>query len=317
MVQNTNLAVIKNNNLPRKVKNELIKTAKVVGWSALTFGLITASMLVATAVPAAIPIVSIATLLGAGYTCQRILTDTKYKAYKDLAFITKKVKGNIKIYQDPTRIDILSKIKEYSNKEKIGFMQLQLLCGISRESAIDKNGELITFETDTHKKNTEAIKKLEELGYIQNYKEEFKKKSGLTIAKLAFGNVKGAIDSVNPMKKEYMYNIKFQLTDKQINLDDEELRKQFPVIFDFNEGLIANQNISLNKTPEGQWKMNYNKRSKENHNGNKQDINGQKNKFIESIDVSSELIEKDAEKSKAEEAKTNEKTGHKDDDINR
>lgn len=296
MEQNNNLPIVKDNNLPQKIKNGVIKGAKVVGWMTATLGALTATGFLITSPIVALNIISVIPIIGATYTAQKVITNTIQRPYKDLSFTTKKImNGNIKIGQDPTRVDIMNKIIKYTNKEKVAFMQLQLLCGITRVSKRKKDGELLTFETETHEINAETIEKLQELGYVQDYEKTFKKKSRLILEKLGFGNIKGVVRSLNPKNKDEekdMYNIKFKLTDKPMDLNDEKLRNNFLGIFDSKNGLMAKKDISLQEASDGSWQINYKRGLKEESSKDKS-INIEREKFIKNIEVNPEVLSKE------------------------
>lgn len=120
------------------------------------------------------------------YATQKFLNNTLYKSYKDLAFIARKVKGNVKIYQDVVRPDLFSKLKGLDTREKLGFLQLQALVGMTKFDAVDKKGRPITLETDSHGIIRKTFQALSELGYLQNYEEKYVKDSSLIMEKLAF-----------------------------------------------------------------------------------------------------------------------------------
>lgn len=61
------------------------------------------------------------------YTSQKLLNNTLYKSYKDLAFIVRKSGKNQKIFQDVMRPDLLKKTMGLDKRQKLGFLQLQAL----------------------------------------------------------------------------------------------------------------------------------------------------------------------------------------------
>lgn len=144
-----------NSNLPMKVgeksltkdlKKAGIKTAKILGSLTATLGF-SGALFLSVAVA---PVLAIPSVIGVGISAQKLLNNTMYKSYKDLAFVTKESKGNTKIAQDITRVDLTSKMKNMNNIEKVAFMQLQTLVGLTKFNAKDKNGQDMAFETDTH-----------------------------------------------------------------------------------------------------------------------------------------------------------------------
>jgi len=207
-MEKSNLPVPVEKNLPAKVKKGFVKVGKVVGYSAAMFGML--------GVGVAFPILLAPATIGALYPAQKLLNETLYKAYPDLAFVLKKHGKNMKIYQDIVRPDILSEMKGLSDIEKAGFLQLQAIVGLSKESGFDKKGNPITYETDTHGVVQKTFRKLRDLGYIENYEETFLKNSHLILPKLAFGNTEAL------KKKSEVFNIKFQRTDKPIDFSDPD-----------------------------------------------------------------------------------------------
>lgn len=188
MPENRNLPVVKKNNLPDILKKTLPKTKETLRFLAL----LGAS---ATIIPASFmisPLLLIPSTFGIFYGGQKLY----YQSHKDVAFIIEKHKdGNVKIAQDITRLDITAKLKGMSKIDKAAFMQLQAIIGLSKLNRLDRNGEPIQFETDTHSIVQKTFKKLETIGLIQNYHEEPKKQffnknkdmyNRLILPKLAF-----------------------------------------------------------------------------------------------------------------------------------
>lgn len=200
--------------------------------------------------PIAIPL-----YLTAVYSASRAVFDTFYKTYEDLAFMARKHGDNIKIFQDVARLDLTRKITSLEDKmDKASFLQLQALVGLSRFNPKDKNGERITFETDSHDVVKRVIQKLESKGYLQNYEEKELKKSRLILPKLAFGNT-------DLKEKIQIYNMKFQLSDKEIDFESPEIRKMFPGVFG-KRGIIAKEGYKIERDEEGTPYINYGKRKK-------------------------------------------------------
>lgn len=86
-----------------------------------------------------------------------------YTSYKDLAFIARKKGKNMKIYQDAVRPDIFKIIKGLDTREKLGFLQLQALVGMTKFEQVDRRGNPITLETDSHgiiRKTFQALNEL-------------------------------------------------------------------------------------------------------------------------------------------------------------
>lgn len=188
------------------------------------------------------------------YTAQKVLNNTLYTSFKDLAFIARKKGKNIKIYQDVERPDIFKLIRGLDKREKLGFLQLQALVGMTKFDAKDKNGDLQTIETDSHGIIRNTFQKLSELGYLQNYNEKYLRDSKLILPKLAFAN--GQINKNVPI-----YNMTFQRTDKPIDFDDPEFRKMFPMVFS-KRGILAKRGYTIKKDAEGRLEIDYGKGKK-------------------------------------------------------
>ena len=214
------------------------------------YSLLTAVFGIATAVSVAtMPIFAIPALAGLAYNAQRLINNTRYKTHKDLAFIIRKgINNNVDIFQDWTRTDITREIKEYSDIEKAGFMQLQAIIGMSKFQREDKKGNLLKYSTYSHGITRKIFKKLADLGYVENYQEEYKRDSKLIVPKLAFGNIKGLKETVQ------MYDISFNKSDKKLDITDPELQKAFPIIFG-RRGLIQKYGYEI--VPDGEGGLSY------------------------------------------------------------
>jgi len=246
MDNKNNLPIEVKNNLPAKIKKAGLKALKVTGLGLASLGL-GAAFLGTFAIA---PLLSIPTLAAFAYTGQKFLTNTLFKNYKDLAFVTKKHGENIKIYQDIIRPDIIKEVSKLNSREKLGFMQLQAIVGMSKFASQNFKGINPTFETDTHSILQKTFKNLESLGYINNYSEAFKKTSNLIGPKLAMGNLK------NLTEKTDFYNVQFNISDKPINLNDENLRKAFPLVFNNKHGILNKYNLVQNY--DGSLEIDYN-----------------------------------------------------------
>lgn len=192
------------------------------------------------------------------YTAQKLLNNTKFKSFKDLAFMVGKKGKNEKIYQDVIRPDIFRLIRNMDKREKLGFLQLQMLVGLTKFDARDKRGNLQTIETDSHGIIRNTFQKLTELGYLQNYNERHIKDSNLILPKLAFAN--GEIS-----KKVPIYNMTFQKTERQIDFDDPNFRKMFPMVFS-KRGILAKRGYTIKRNSEGRLEINYGKGRKREKN---------------------------------------------------
>lgn len=243
---------VKQNKLSTKIKNGVSKTGKIVGYSLATLGLVAGAVYV--------PVISVPAIIGAAYTSNKLLNNTLNKSYKDLCFVTRKIGSHVKIFQDPIRIDMLKKMKDLNNIEKAGFIQLQAIVGLSKFEQFDKKGNKLTFETLTHRINQKTFKTLRDLGYIDNYEETYKKDSNLIVAKLAFGNIKGI------KNKNQMYNLTFTKTEKPVDINDEKLRKSFPIVFSKRKGILANKDYGIIQKPDGTLEIDYSKKERNQEN---------------------------------------------------
>lgn len=231
MRNNLPIPITKNNKISKKIKKTIAKTGKIAGYSLTLLGI--------TAVGVTMPILALPAVVGVAYTGQKLLNNTMYKSHKDLALITKEGKNGTKIYQDPFRIDILKTVSKLTDVEKAGFLQMQTILGIGRLDNLDKKGYKKQYETDTHGIVRKTLKDLCKLGYIQNYKEEYIKQSSLIFPKLAFGNVKSL------REKKNLYNVRFELGEKKLDIEDEKLRRTFPLIFNKKNGILSKYGYSI------------------------------------------------------------------------
>ncbi len=231
MRNNLPIPITKNNKISKKIKKTIAKTGKIAGYSLALLGI--------TAVGVTMPILALPAVVGVAYTGQKLLNNTMYKSHKDLALITKEGKNSTKIYQDPFRIDILKTVSKLTDVEKAGFLQMQTILGIGRLDNLDKKGYKKQYETDTHGIVRKTLKDLCKLGYIQNYKEEYIKQSSLIFPKLAFGNVKSL------REKKNLYNVRFELGEKKLDIEDEKLRRTFPLIFNKKNGILSKYGYSI------------------------------------------------------------------------
>jgi len=248
-MENPQLPVPVKNNLPANIKHKLGKVGKIVGYTTALAGLCTLAV--------AVPVLAAPALLTALYPSQKLLNETIYKTYPDLAFIMKKHGKNMKIYQDTMRPDIFKELKGLTNIEKAGFLQLQAIIGITKASGKDKDGNPITYETDSHGIVQKAFQTLSQLGYIDNYQETYKKQSRLIMPRLAFGNLAGIKD------KKSIYHIQFQRTDKPMDFEDAKLRRLFPAIFSKRRGLLAKRDYQIVQNPDGSLSIDYHPKQKE------------------------------------------------------
>lgn len=276
----SNLPVKLNGNLPAKIKSSIKKSAKILGYSA--------SVLALAGITALAPVLALPSVLGMGFSLQKILNSTVYKSYPDLALLARHSGKNIKIVQDAFRPDLLKRLLKLPNREKAGFMQLQSLVGVSKMPYLDKNGVPLSFETDSHGVIRKSLMNLQKLGYIQNYQESFLKDSHLIVPKLAIGNFKGIKDTVQ------LYHINFNRTDKPIDFHDKNLQKAFPLVFSEKSGLLAKNNFDLIKNDDGSFSIDYNSDRSFIQN----EPSAKNSKFLSDIQSNTPSYEKQAEISK-------------------
>lgn len=241
------------------------------------YSLLTAAFGIATAASVAMmPVLAIPSLAGIAYNGQRLINNTLYKTHKDLAFITRKgINNNIDIFQDWTRTDITKQMKGYSDIEKAGFMQLQAIIGISKFQREDKYGNILKYSTYSHSITRKIFKKLANLGYVENYHEEYRRDSRLIVPKIAFGNIKALNETVQ------MYDISFNKSDKEINITDPELQKAFPIVFG-RRGLIQKRGYEI--IPDGKGGLSYRIDKGIQPESNKRLKTKQRNKFKEGLE---------------------------------
>ena len=111
----------------------------------------------------------------------------------------------------------------------------------------NNSGNKIDYNTVSHAKTISLLKKLETNGYVENLKYEKKKKSRLFLARLLIGNT----NNLNRNKRVQMYDISFNLTDKErkkedlINLINTPIEKKEEVIA--KEPVIEQNKTNENK----------------------------------------------------------------------
>lgn len=280
MEQNSNLPMVKKNTLPEKLKKSVIKTSKVIG-SATTFG---ASAIALIASVGIAPVLTLPFGAVTIYTAQKFLNNTMYKSFKDLAFIARKHHGNMKIYQDVARPDLFNKLRGLDDRQKLGFLQLQALVGMTKFDLEDKKGNPITIETDSHGIIRKTFQDLARTGYLQNYEEKYLKNSNLILPKLTFGNTK-------IQKETEIYNMKFQKTNKEIDFEDPEFKKMFPMVFS-KRGILKKQDYKILRDEEGRLTIDYGKRKNKQQTARIPEITQKDEpKFREEIKVNKSLEE--------------------------
>lgn len=202
--------------------------------------------------PLAIPF--LATTL---YTSQKLLNNTYFQSFKDLAFIARQTSDSIKIHQDVLRPDIYKLLIGIDKRQKLGFLQLQTLVGMTKFDAYTNNENPVTIQANSHGIIRKTLQKLAELGYLQNYEETYLKDSHLLLEKLAFGNT-------DTKAKVPIYNMRFQRTEKAIDFDDPEFQKMFPMIF-AKRGILGKQGYEIQKKENGEIYINYSNRTPKIH----------------------------------------------------
>lgn len=254
MKNNLPMTINQNNKISKKIKNTISKSGKIAGYSL--------ALLIGTVIGITMPVLALPAVAGVAYSGQKLLNNTIFKSYKDLSLITAKNKSSTKIYQDPFRIDILKVVNKLTDKEKAGFLQMQTILGLGRLDKLDKRGNRRLYKTDTHGIVRATLKDLNKLGYIQNYEEKFIKQSNLIFPKLAFGNIKSL------REKKNMYNVKFEIGEKPLDIEDEELKKIFPLIFNKKKGIVSKYGYSINMK-DGTWTVDYKGKSNDTKNSEK------------------------------------------------
>ena len=231
-----------------EMKQKLVKVGKALGWSAATLGIAT-TFIGAFAVS---PLLAMPALGGVYFVGKKMLNNTIYESFKDVAFVLRKNRNTAKIFQDESRIDIYNKMLGFNNREKAAFLQLQGLVGLSKCEQLAKNGKPIIYQTISHRPVISILERLDKLGYISEFNAISKGKSHLILPKLSFGNIKDLKDTVN------MYDLKFKLTDKKIDLlNDKELQKAFPAVFNEKKGII--NKFGLEQEKNGSFTLQYKK----------------------------------------------------------
>ena len=243
-----NSLIIKENRLPQRVKKRIIKATKALGYGTMFIG----STMIGIAGITILPIIIIPSIIGTIYGTYKFVNEAIYKTHKDVSFkIKNKINGNRSISQDLFRFDIISKTKDMSLREKVAFLQLQAIVGISKLDKLDRSGNSLTYETLSHSFIRETLKELYEMGIITEYSEKEKKKSRFIAEQLAMGKIK----SIKKSKK--MYEIKFKLGDQRINFEDPEFQNRFKFIFNEKNGLLAKRKWNIVSQEDGTYCIDY------------------------------------------------------------
>jgi len=167
------------------------------------------------------------------------VTKLAFKEYKDSPFVTMKQGKYTKVYQSVFRPDLINEMRGLDTREKLGYLQLQTLIGISKFDNKDKKGNPITLRTQSHGVIVKTLKALNEAGYLQNFEEHSVKNKRVILPKLAFSN-----SEIN--NKVPIHDMSFQISDKPIDFEDEEFKKMFPMVFS-KRGVLASQGYKIMK----------------------------------------------------------------------
>lgn len=83
-------------------------------------------------------------------------------------------------------------------------------------------------------------------------------------------------------------------TDKKLDINDEKLKKAFPIIFSSKKGLLTKKNYNFKSNKDGSLEIEYNKKNLEKAN----EYNYIENKLREGINVKELTLKKQNENSK-------------------
>lgn len=300
---NSNLPVIQKNTLPAESKKVISSRAgKAVifgGLTALSAGLLYSATFLA---PIGLPVFA--------YGALGLAKNSILRSYKDLAFVVRNKKDSVKISQDPTRIDLMSKLIGKSKSEKVAFMQLQAIVGLSKINSLPENLRFKRIETDTHDIVSSTFRKLSNLGIINDLTIEpetnlfgKQKRSSHFIEKLAIGNVHPKDLFIN---KEDIEKVSFLLAN-EVNINDKKLRETFPFVFGkegskTHIGILAKYGWKIINNPDGSLSIDYGSKAK---NKGKETLlleasshNKEHNDFVESLKENNLTLDKQAEFSK-------------------
>lgn len=300
---NSNLPVIQKNTLPAELKKVISSRAgKAVifgGLTALSAGLLYSAAFLA---PIGLPVFA--------YGALGLAKNSILRSYKDLAFVVRNKKDSVKISQDPTRIDLMTKLIGKSKSEKVAFMQLQAIVGLSKINSLPENLRFKRIETDTHGIVSSAFRKLNNLGIITDLTIEPKtnlfgkqKRSSHFIEKLAIGNVHPKDLFIN---KEDIEKVSFLLAN-EVDINDKKLRETFPFVFGkegskTHIGILAKYGWKIINNPDGSLSIDYGSKAK---NKGKETLlleasshNKEHNDFVESLKENNLTLDKQAEFSK-------------------
>lgn len=170
-MENSKLPVIKNNSLPAKIKDYLStrsgKSKALAGLTALSIAGIATSFAIPISVASSF--VALSSLAGFSYGGLKLVKNTVLHSYKDLAFVIKNKQDSIKISQDLSRLDLMKHLIGKSKSEKLAFMQLQAIVGLSKIDSLPTEFQNKKIETDTHGIVISTFEKLNKLGIIEDF----------------------------------------------------------------------------------------------------------------------------------------------------
>lgn len=122
------------------------------------------------------------------------------------------VSRNGKITQDTLRHP-LKFLKILGNKNKMDLLIKEEYNMFKQLKRCDSKGNIINYNTLSQGLTVKLLKDLEKLGYIENLEYAKSRKSSLMLEKLLIGN------NSKSKNKKNLYNITFNVTDKQISDD--------------------------------------------------------------------------------------------------
>ena len=156
--------------------------------------------------PIAMLVVAIPTLVVAS----KVVDDISGNKVKDSIF---SVYSNGKIYQNSTShpLKLLSIARDENKSNRFVEEALTMFTQLSNKN---KKGEEMTYKTKSQPMTLYLLRMLQKNGYITNLESTKAEKKRLVFEKLFMGNLK----DIN--KKTQMYNISFNLTDKDRNKED-------------------------------------------------------------------------------------------------
>lgn len=179
------------------------------------------------------------------------------------------VSRNGKITQDTLRHP-LKFLKILGNKNKKEILIKEEFNMFKQLKRCDSKGNIINYNTISQGLTVKLLKDLEKLGYIENLECTFCKKSNLFFEKLLIGN------NSKSKNKKNMYNITFNVTDKQIS---DEL---FLSINEQRQVTKDNIDSSYNPSMELQEKMDI-KKDEQKQNTTREDQIEELKKLRESL----------------------------------